>query len=260
MTVSISGATISGGITLGTLSVALVTDGLVLNYDMANTVSYPGAGSTWYDTSGNNNHGTIYSGEVGGTSILQNSGNVSDFFYISTADSASLNSTFSPTTGGWSIEESVYTYSTNYPEADAGTVSSTQAYSPGAVGFDWQHGGGVTLFTMGMSNNPPSGYDDQISFTVPSPYNDVNVWRLRTMVWDRSSNTFSFYINGNFVGSASTPNTAGKSVYDGSGVSWGTLYGWKFFGRRSSIRVYNRIFNQTDVTQNWNFFRPRFGL
>ena len=62
MTVSISGATISGGITLGTLSVALVTDGLVLNYDMANTVSYPGAGSTWYDTSGNNNHGTIYSG------------------------------------------------------------------------------------------------------------------------------------------------------------------------------------------------------
>jgi len=80
------------------------------------------------------------------------------------------------------------------------------------------------------------------------------------MVWDRSSNTFSFYINGNFVGSASTPNTAGKSVYDGSGVSWGTLYGWKFFGRRSSIRVYNRIFNQTDVTQNWNFFRPRFGL
>jgi hypothetical protein len=27
-----------------------------------------------------------------------------------------------------------------------------------------------------------------------------------------------------------------------------------------TLRVYNRIFNQTDVTQNWNFFRPRFGL
>jgi glutaredoxin len=67
-------------------------------------------------------------------------------------------------------------------------------------------------------------------------------------------------INGNLIGSAGTPNTAGKSVYDGGGVSWGTLYGWKFFGRRSSIRVYNKIFNQTDVTQNWNFFRPRFGL
>jgi len=260
MTVSISGATISGGITVGTLSVALVTDGLVLNYDMANTVSYPGSGSTWYDTSGNNNHGTINSGEVGGTSILQNSGNVSNFFYISTADSASLNSTFSPTTGGWTIEESVYTYSTNYPEADAGTVISNDAYSPSATGFDWQHGYGVTQFQMGMSSNSSGAYEDTAIFTIPSPYNNFNVWRLRTMVWNRSSNTFSFYINGNLIGTANTPNTAGTSVYDGGGCSWGTLYGWKFFGRRSSIRVYNKIFNQTDVTQNWNFFRPRFGL
>lgn len=260
MTVSISGATISGGITLGTLSVALVTDGLILNYDAANTASYPGSGSIWYDTSGNGNHGTILSGELGGSGFLQNSGNVSNFFYISTLNSSTLNNTFSVTSGGWTIEESVYTYSTTYPEADAGTVSSDSAYGPGATGFDWQHGIGVTQFTMGMSSNSGGGYEDQPSFVVPSPYDAFNVWRLRTMVWDRTSNTFSFYINGNLIGTASTPNTAGTSVYDGSGVSWGTLYGWKFFGRRSSIRVYNKIFNQTDVTQNWNFFRPRFGL
>jgi len=260
MTVSISGATISGGVTLGTLSVALVTDGLVLNYDAANTASYPGSGSVWYDTSGNGNHGTINLGQYNAGGWLQNSGNISDFFYISTPNSSSLFNAFSTTTNGWTIEESVYTYSTNYPEADAGTVISDNAYSPGGTGFDWQHGIGVTQFQMGMSSNSGGSYEDQSTFTVPSPYNTFNVWRLRTMVWDRGLNTFTFYINGNLIGSASIPNTAGTSVYDGGGCSWGTLYGWKFFGRRSSIRVYNKIFNQTDVTQNWNFFRPRFGL
>lgn len=260
MTVSISGATISGGITLGTLSVALVTDGLVLNYDATDTASYPGSGAVWYDTSGNGNHGTINSGELGGSGFLQNSGNVSNFFYITTSNSSSLYNAFSTTTQGWTIEESVYTYSTTYPEADAGTVISDNAYSPGGTGFDWQHGIGVTQFQMGMSSSSGGAYEDQSTFTVPSPYNQFNIWRLRTMVWDRGSNTFTFYINGNLIGSASTPNTSGTSVYDGGVCSWGTLYGWKFFGRRSSIRVYNKIFNQTDVTQNWNYFRPRFGL
>jgi hypothetical protein len=37
----------------------IVTDGLVLHLDAANSKSYPGSGSTWYDLSGNGNNGTI---------------------------------------------------------------------------------------------------------------------------------------------------------------------------------------------------------
>ena len=40
----------------------LVTDGLVLALDAANTVSYPGSGTTWTDLSGNGNNGDIKSG------------------------------------------------------------------------------------------------------------------------------------------------------------------------------------------------------
>jgi gliding motility-associated-like protein len=36
-----------------------VTDGLILHLDAANSNSYPGSGSTWFDLSGNNNHATI---------------------------------------------------------------------------------------------------------------------------------------------------------------------------------------------------------
>ncbi len=39
---------------------SIVRDGLVLYLDAGDRNSYPGTGNTWYDLSGNNNHGTIY--------------------------------------------------------------------------------------------------------------------------------------------------------------------------------------------------------
>lgn len=40
----------------------IVTDGLVLCLDAANTKSYPGSGTTWSDLSGNGNNGTLVNG------------------------------------------------------------------------------------------------------------------------------------------------------------------------------------------------------
>ena len=40
----------------------VVTDGLVLALDAANTKSYPGSGTTWNDLSGNGNNGTLING------------------------------------------------------------------------------------------------------------------------------------------------------------------------------------------------------
>ena len=37
----------------------LTTDKLILCLDAANTNSYPGSGTTWYDLSGNERHGTL---------------------------------------------------------------------------------------------------------------------------------------------------------------------------------------------------------
>lgn len=41
----------------------VVTEGLIAYLDAANTKSYPGSGTTWYDLTKNENHGTISSGE-----------------------------------------------------------------------------------------------------------------------------------------------------------------------------------------------------
>ena len=51
MTVSIGGATVSGGVTIGD-ALAIATEGLVLSLDAGSPASYPGTGTTWTDLSG----------------------------------------------------------------------------------------------------------------------------------------------------------------------------------------------------------------
>ena len=45
-------------------SPSIVTNGLVLCLDAANTKSYPGSGTTWTDISGNGTSGTLTNGPV----------------------------------------------------------------------------------------------------------------------------------------------------------------------------------------------------
>ena len=242
----------------------IVTNGLVLVLDATNPLSYPGSGTTWYDLSGNGNHSTINSGEFVSSPFsgyLRNVNNESNFFYITIPNSTSISNTLSVTSGGWTIEEIIWTNSTNYPEADAGSVFSNPAYGPGATGFDWNHGVGINQFQFGQSSNSATGYEDTVSISsIPSQYAQFNTWRIRTMVWDRSNNTVSLYINGVYIGGGSTPNTAGQSIYDGGGGEIGTLYGWKFYGRRSAFKIWNRTLSQSDITQNFNAQQTRFGL
>ena len=80
------------------------------------------------------------------------------------------------------------------------------------------------------------------------------------MTWNRSTNSNSLYVNGTYINALSTPNTAGTAVYDGAGITFGTLYGWKHFGRRGAIKIYNRVLSASEITQNFNAVRSRFSL
>jgi|688.fasta_scaffold161548_1 hypothetical protein len=239
----------------------IVTNGLTLCLDVSDRNSYPGSGTTWFDVSGNKNHGTISSGEfVSNGSYLQNSGGISNFFVIDVSDSTSLNNTFNIINGGWTIEEIIWTNSTNYPEADAGSVGSSAAYGGGATGFDWNHGYGISGFRFGQSSNSGGSYEDDNNISISSQYSQFNTWRVRTMIWDRGSNLNSLYIDGVFIGSVNTPNTAGTSIYDGGGITFGALYGWKHYGRRASIRIYNKVLSASEILQNYNTTKSRFNL
>ena len=238
----------------------IVRDGLVLNLDAADINSYPGSGTTWYDVSGNGNHGTISNGEfVSNGKYLQNAGGVSNFFTVGVGDSTSINSALSTAVSAWTIEEVIWTNSVNYPEADGGAVVSNPAYGGGATGFDWNHGNGLSTIRFGLSSNAASAYEDEVYISTGA-VNALNTWRVRTMIWDRGANQIRLYMNGGYAGVASTPNTAGTSIYDGGGLNFGSLYGWKHFGRRAGIKIYSRTLTAQEIQQNYNTTKTRFGL
>lgn len=233
----------------------IIEDGLVMYLDAANTKSYPDTGTTWYDLSGNDNHGEVLNGEYY-DGYLRNSGNTSNFFCVNIPNSTSLNSAFTTTTGGWTIEEIIWTNSTNYPEADAGSVISTNGYNTG-YGFDWNHGTDISTFRFEQIGG---GTADTPTISISSPYNSYNTWRIRTMIWNRATNTNSLYINGVFINSVGTPNTTGQVIYDGGGISLGTLYGWKHYGRRAGLKIYNKVLTSTEILQNFNALKGRFNI
>lgn len=237
-----------------------VTDGLVLSLDAGNTKSYPGSGTTWYDISGNGNHGTISNGEfVSNGKYLQNAGGVSNFFTVGIDHSTSINSTFTTTVEAWTIEEIIWTNSVGSPNADGGTVVSGHAYASGQTGFDWNHGNGLDTIRFGMSSNSTGYYEDEVYISTGA-VNALNTWRVRTMIWDRGANQIRLYMNGGYAGAASIPNTAGTAIYDGGGINFGSLYGWRHFGRRAGIKIYNKALTAQEVRQNYNATKTRFGL
>ena len=233
---------------------------LILNLNAADKNSYPGSGTTWYDVSGNGNDSLISTGEFDSTgNYLRNFTNASNFFTITVYNTTTINNTFSVTTGGWTIEEIIWTNSVNYPEADGGSVVSNAAYGAGATGFDWNHGNGLSSVRFGMSSNSGGSYEDDVYISTGT-VNSTNTWRVRTMIWDRGNNQVKLYMNGIYSGYANTPNTAGTSIYDGGGLLFGSLYGWKHYGRRASIKIYNKVLSASEVAQNFNSQKSLFGL
>ena len=228
-----------------------VTEGLIVDLESNNVASYPKGGSVWYDMSGNGNHFNLSSHQFS-DGYLENLNDTSNHFIATRGDSPTLNSTFSTTNGAWTIEELIWTNSTDYPEADAGSVASGTAYSGDAVGFDWNHGQGtLNSLQIGLGgNNGVSGYDDRVYIAIDPPHNQKNRWRTRTIIFNRGQNRIELYMDGYYMGSAETPNSAGYSVYDGGGITFGSLYGWKHFGRRGSIKIWNRQLTTEEVKRS----------
>ena len=89
MTVTMSGATVAGGVNIGDY-VPIVTSGLIARLDASNTSSYPGTGTTINDLSGQGATGTI-----NGTISFVSAGQASYWNFPTASDSNYISSTLS---------------------------------------------------------------------------------------------------------------------------------------------------------------------
>jgi hypothetical protein len=221
-----------------------VTDGLVLALDAADRNSYPGSGTTWTDLSGNGNNGTLvngvgYSGDNLGSLSFDG---VDD--YASIAHSSTLNFNTALTISVWYYSGNVegFLYLKGRTDADN--------YNP----FIYANGRYLWTGPNGRSNyNPPSGFiqsNTWYNLTVSHiSGNNPNIYRNAIV---STSHTYSEGSGARALGTNTNP------VGINADIPRGTI--GTFNGRIVSIQAYNRALTSTEISQNFNALRGRFGI
>ncbi len=239
MPVTISGATISGGVTLGDAIVPIVTSGLVLSLDAGNSSSYPGTGTTWTDLSGSVNTGTLFNSPVYSSA----NGGYLDFDgiddYASGANSVSTNLTGDMSCEVWfKLDAVAGDWVRPFGKGDITNRTYSLWYNTTSGGFLYQR--------YGTSN-----FGAQLA-TLPT----VGQWYQ--MVGTSTGSNHVLYLNGVSVATA-TATGPWLSSTEGYRVAAATFHTFHN-GPLSIARLYNRGLTATEVAQNFNVVRGRYGL
>jgi len=211
---------------------SIITNGLVLNLDAGNTLSYTGTGTTWTDLSGSGNNGTLVNGS---TFDSLNSGSIvfdgiND--YVSRPNFIGNATAFSVC--HWinlSSNQTTRTIFSNYTGAGWVTGISDSATN-------------VIKFYLG------SGH---LYATYPLL---INTWYYVCFTYNNGNPTI--YINGVLNNTAVATISFGgiASNNDIGRLGDGRQY---FNGKISSVQVYNRALTSTEIANNFNGTKGSFG-
>ena len=220
----------------------IVTDGLVLCLDAGNTKSYPGSGTTWTDLSGKGNVGELVN------SPTYNSSNLGYFQFV-TDDYARIPNNTDLDTQTPSVEVWVKTNATtqNGFWFEKGTVNTQYSLFQESGYIVWRHIISGTLTNLVV--NPTSSY--------------MNTSSWYQVVGTYTSGSRRLYINGVLVGSDTqsgtiSTNSGGMSIGAYGGYSGGRSYYYN--GNLAVCRIYNKALTASEVQQNFNALRGRFGI
>lgn len=213
---------------------AIVTSGLTLHLDAANTTSYSGSGSTWTDLAGTADNITLVN------SPTFTSGTPSYFTFNGTTQYGTGSGTnVVPST---IYTKSVWFYLNGY--GDNNLVSSAT--------------GGHFMF-MASTNKLYCGHANWGVYTVfPSSANlSLSTWYNATLTFS-TTNGMKLYING----SLDNTYTANKTARGGNGsTNIATFGGGNLLnGRISHVLCYDRELTSSEVTQNFDTLKTQFGL
>jgi hypothetical protein len=231
----------------------IVTDGLVFNVDAGFTPSYPTTGSTWYGLSGGNITGSlintpVFNSSRSGSLLFNGSNNYVNFgnpnLGIDLTDKSFC---------AWvNLSASIANPSSIIDKQFDNTPPSNNY---GGWGF-WV-GSNRKLWWWNMPNED---IIDTGSATI-----GVNVWTHIAVTYNNSTKNASFYINGALNSSISNSNIVEQS----SGTQQLAIAAARLNqinqtgyinGAIANVLVYNRVLSITEIQQNYNNQKGRFGL
>ena len=214
----------------------IVTSGLLLALDAADKLSYPGSGTTWRNLASNNFNCTLTNGPTfSGT-------NMGSIVYDGVDDSATCSLV---TSDANNVTMESWFKATTLP-GDRGLMLNGNG---GSSGYGLQFGAcgtaGTTLYVFfgGVSCNVVS-YGTLVT----------NTWYQAVYTRTTSPGISNIlYINGisRSTNTSSNPNAPAGSTLIGHSA---------FNGNISIARIYNRALTATEVLQNYNATKNRYGL
>ena len=220
-----------------------VTNGLVLSLDAADKNSYPGSGTVWTDLTSNSRIGTLtnsptFNSANGGAIIFDGT---NDYVSFSSINMAGLPLGFTAFVkpnafGAGNSNNAIVRKGDNNPTDYAFSLRDSKV----ALGVEYADDatipvGNTTLVAGNWYHLAASWNGTSVTFYV-NGVNDGNVSLSATIVDDGKPT----YVGGRFLGAGT-----GADIFNGS---------------IASVQMYNRALSLTEVLQNYNAQKSRFGL
>ena len=221
----------------------IVTDNLVLCVDAANTKSYPGSGTTWYDLSGNGNHWTIEGTVSHGNDTVATSTKV--FSMTASGDS---NRIVSPATGRNGNDYTIMC-ATRYTSTTASTqerILSGNDYDPNWLLGHWD--GNISVHFAG-------GWIGSSGGNAPIP--GATDWAIYTCSRDHSADDQDYWVNGTKAINDNSSGSNGPDILIVGGGGDSSEYSNCACG---FVIVYDKVLTDSEIKQNFDALKGRFGL
>ena len=213
---------------------SIVTNGLVLHLDAGNNTSYSGSGTTWTDLSGNGNNGTL----LGTPSYTASPG----YFDITSNNTYVRLSSYSHGTNDFT-----YSMWVNFDAFDSYDTLFENGSWTDTLLLRVQDTTSINVYTEGSLRG---------TFTwSPSTGNWYNV------VYTRSGSTNTLYVNGTQSGSTFT-NQTNISISNSYTYLMRSQHTTDQFtnGKLAQYAIYSKALSQSEVTQNFDALKGRYGL
>ena len=219
------------------------TIGLKLYIDAAVPESYPGSGTAWYDITGNGNNGTLTNGP---TYSSTNSGSI---VFDGSNDYVSVPHAFDVSTGGISCNIWFNTTSTSHSPLFSDWYTNVWA-------FNFQiYSGGIYI---GIRNSDNADLQGSI---LNYPISTNQVYNI-CITYDKTSKITSLYANSVLysTGSHALANSAIRNTSNSWSIGYKQDSGTYYSGNIYSTQIYNRALSASEIAQNYNIQKIRFGL
>ena len=232
----------------------VITDGLVLCLDASNPKSYPSAGSSWYDLSGNNNHFNINASAFNSSTSVK----YMDFngSYGIAKNASGTDISLSDFTGV------TYFMVTRIKNSSADWRTLTRSWNSDHHVIILSGGWEIGMYDNDGSGFIGTGFSQQ---SLPN-YNTTN-WITMYWRWQSISPYYQFGYN-------DTPSTIRGSITNTNSRynrGFGALGGYhngstdvnnssQYWGDIAYFSVYNRFLTNTELLRNHNSIKARFGL